>query len=41
VLAADFGGKVEVAYEPTGAICRFTAPMNSLNQAAPAISNDG
>jgi two-component sensor histidine kinase len=41
VLAADFGGKVEVAYEPTGVICRFTAPMENINQALPGIQKGG
>jgi two-component system CheB/CheR fusion protein len=27
VLAADLGGKVEVAYEPSGVVCTFDAPM--------------
>lgn len=33
VLAADFGGKVEVAYEANGVICRFTAPMENIHPA--------
>jgi two-component sensor histidine kinase len=33
VLTADFG-KVEVSYEPTGLICRLTAPMDQIR--APA-----
>ncbi|MCD6071597.1 MAG: hypothetical protein K0S42_2113 [Microvirga sp.] len=41
VLAADFGGKVEVAYEPTGVICRFTAPMENINQALPGTQKGG
>jgi two-component sensor histidine kinase len=27
VLAADFGGKVELSYEPSGFVCRLSAPM--------------
>jgi two-component sensor histidine kinase len=41
VLAADFGGKVEVAYEPTGVICRFTAPMENINQALHGTQKGG
>ena len=29
-LAWDFGGRVEVSYEPSGFICRLTAPKGSL-----------
>ncbi len=41
VLAADFGGKVKVAYEPKGVICQFTAPMENISQALPTIQKGG
>jgi two-component sensor histidine kinase len=30
VLEDDFGGAVEVSYEPTGLVCRLTAPLENL-----------
>ncbi len=32
-LADDFGGTVELAYEPAGFVCTLTAPLNNLPQA--------
>ena len=30
VLQDDFGGAVEVSYEPAGLVCRLTAPLENL-----------
>jgi two-component sensor histidine kinase len=35
-LAWDFGGRVEVSYQPTGFICRLTAPMGNLGWPPPS-----
>jgi two-component sensor histidine kinase len=29
-MAADFGGDVQLAFEPTGVVCRLTAPLENL-----------
>jgi len=29
-IAADFDGDVRLTFEPTGVVCRLTAPLNSL-----------
>jgi two-component sensor histidine kinase len=31
-LAAQLGGEVQVAYEPTGVVCTVRAPLKSLDQ---------
>jgi two-component sensor histidine kinase len=36
VWVGDFGGDVEIAYEPSGVICRLSAPMENLRQALPS-----
>jgi hypothetical protein len=33
-LADDFGGSVELAYEPAGFVCTLTAPLDNLPRAA-------
>ncbi len=35
-LAWDFGGRVEVGYEPDGFICRLTAPLENLGGPLPS-----
>jgi two-component sensor histidine kinase/PAS domain-containing protein len=35
VLQDDFGGSVKVSYDPTGLICRLTAPLENLATSAP------
>ena len=34
VLTDDFGGSVEISYEPAGLICRLTAPLGNLGSVA-------
>ena len=36
-LADDFGGSVELAYEPTGFICTLTAPLENLPRAPASL----
>jgi PAS domain S-box-containing protein len=35
-LAWDFGGRVDVSYEPSGFVCRLTAPLGNLGSSLPA-----
>ncbi len=35
-LGWDFGGRVDVSYEPSGFVCRLTAPMENLGSPLPS-----
>jgi two-component sensor histidine kinase len=36
-LADDFGGTVDLAYEPTGFVCTLTAPLENLPRARASL----
>jgi two-component system, chemotaxis family, CheB/CheR fusion protein len=40
VLAAELGGKVDVAYEPSGVVCTIDAPMPDGQARAQPVDQD-
>lgn len=37
VLTGDFGGTIDIVYEPTGLVCRLTAPKAKIVPTAPTV----